>query len=765
VRIWEVVPPWGDIADVDAYAAWWQNDDNPLQDLPRAAAHVVTAPAIGGVAAGIGGVCSVEAGYASSSVQGFFPIPLQHTSPANWDPIVITHEYGHIFGSIHTQNYAPPIECNDGSGPDNGTIMSYCQIANVGLRFHARCQQAIRAFAEARDCFEVMDLQPGDYDYDGDHDASDLFSCQICLDLGFEAMGCLETFDLDGDGALTSCDYAALEAIVDPMKQPSDCNGNSVPDTCEDCNGNGLADECDIASGSSTDCDGDGIADECQALHAGDCDGNGTPDYCDIVAGAPDADANGVPDGCQSVLTVPSASFPTIQSAIDAAAPGDVVALQPGVFSGPGNRDLDFRGKIATVRGAPDASACVIDCQGLGRGFFFHSGETAATRVESLTITDGAATLGAGVLVQAASSPTLIDMTLSGNGSLVYQNLGGGIACIEASEPTLLGCTITANSAGTGGGVYCTESKPRLIECTIYGNTASHGGGVACAVASPVIARCLVEDNSADYWGGGVQCAAGGEPLIQACTISGNSAGAGGGGLYIESSHPRVLDCLIHANTSLVLGGGLSADRSSSAAFVNCTLVDNVALYAIAHDAHFQLGSATLSNCILWGSAAGPRAKLSGSAETYFDHCIVKNGISGIIEDYPGWLIWGPGNLDADPLFADPDGSDFSLAAGSPAIDAGDPAFVPEPGQGDLGGGPRLVDGDGDGIAIVDIGADEWPGCPTDLDGDGVTGIEDFLALLVAWGPNPGHVADLNGDGLVGIADFLSLLQSWGDCS
>ncbi len=54
--------------------------------------------------------------------------------------------------------------------------------------------------------------------------------------------------------------------------------------------------------------------------------------------------------------------------------------------------------------------------------------------------------------------------------------------------------------------------------------------------------------------------------------------------------------------------------------------------------------------------------------------------------------------------------------------------------------------------------------CPADIDGDGDVGINDFLALLAAWGPNPGHPADFDGDGIVGITDFLLLLANWGTC-
>ncbi|MHC4208453.1 MAG: alpha/beta hydrolase family protein [Planctomycetota bacterium] len=55
-------------------------------------------------------------------------------------------------------------------------------------------------------------------------------------------------------------------------------------------------------------------------------------------------------------------------------------------------------------------------------------------------------------------------------------------------------------------------------------------------------------------------------------------------------------------------------------------------------------------------------------------------------------------------------------------------------------------------------------GCPWDLDLDGTVGVVDFLQLLSAWGPNPGHPADFDGDGGVGVTDFLALLANWGPC-
>jgi hypothetical protein len=62
--------------------------------------------------------------------------------------------------------------------------------------------------------------------------------------------------------------------------------------------------------------------------------------------------------------------------------------------------------------------------------------------------------------------------------------------------------------------------------------------------------------------------------------------------------------------------------------------------------------------------------------------------------------------LDANSLFADPQlvrpgGTDLRLRPGSPAVNAGDPAFVPADGEVDIDGQPRLQGG------RIDIGADE----------------------------------------------------------
>jgi hypothetical protein len=106
---------------------------------------------------------------------------------------------------------------------------------------------------------------------------------------------------------------------------------------------------------------------------------------------------------------------------------------------------------------------------------------------------------------------------------------------------------------------------------------------------------------------------------------------------------------------------------------------------------------------------------VSNSIVTGFDHDLSR--LSGGTLDI-NWSRYattgatpptGANNTSAAPAFVDPAARDFRLAAGSPMIDAGDPAALAsdEPTT-DLGRSPRLGDGDGDCTARRDLGAFEY---------------------------------------------------------
>ncbi|MHC4211355.1 MAG: hypothetical protein ACYSWT_16765 [Planctomycetota bacterium] len=74
--------------------------------------------------------------------------------------------------------------------------------------------------------------------------------------------------------------------------------------------------------------------------------------------------------------------------------------------------------------------------------------------------------------------------------------------------------------------------------------------------------------------------------------------------------------------------------------------------------------------------------------------------------------------------------------------------------------GSAVVDGQPVGVLLTPV-----DGPPGDVNGDGDVGIDDFLALLAAWGacPQPPDAcpSDFDGDGVVGVVDFLILLANW----
>ena len=89
-----------------------------------------------------------------------------------------------------------------------------------------------------------------------------------------------------------------------------------------------------------------------------------------------------------ATLRVPS-QHATIAAALAAAHNGDRIIVADGVYSGAGNRDLDFVGKHVRLESANGPASCIIDCQAQGRAFYFHSGETPGVALEGFTIQNG----------------------------------------------------------------------------------------------------------------------------------------------------------------------------------------------------------------------------------------------------------------------------------------------------------------------------------------------------------------------------------------
>ena len=132
-----------------------------------------------------------------------------------------------------------------------------------------------------------------------------------------------------------------------------------------------------------------------------------------------------------------------------------------------------------------------------------------------------------------------------------------------------------------------------------------------------------------------------------------------------------------------------------------------------------------LSNNIFWNPELSqeiilgyyPEDGITTNAE--FDNNCIRGGFSGIYNMSPiNQIIWHDNNVDWDPLFEGEGSHPYRLSAFSPLIDIGTEADWQVDAV-DAGGNERVWDGDGDGIAKIDLGAYEYQPiyAPADLIG------------------------------------------------
>jgi len=235
----------------------------------------------------------------------------------------------------------------------------------------------------------------------------------------------------------------------------------------------------------------------------------------------------------------------------------------------------------------------------------------------------------------------------------------------------------------------------------LFGIRVAGAGATAIAInaGSPTIENCVIEENLA-FNGAGISVLNGASPLISRCRIRNNFATNRGGGMIIINSLAEIRNCEITNNTALNVGGGIATGGGVGFEIYNSTIANNVGTGVDLRSTTATSSPLLFANCMIWGNTGGPQIQFRfGVVKIQYGN--IQDGLAGIDSTAKGTVIPGPVLAKFDPQFVDPSTGDYHLSPGSPFIDAGDPNYVPVPGEKDIDGEPRVQGGG------IDMGADE----------------------------------------------------------
>jgi len=365
----------------------------------------------------------------------------------------------------------------------------------------------------------------------------------------------------------------------------------------------------------------------------------------------------------------------------------------------------------------------------------------------------------------------------------------GAAIQVNASSPTIRGNVLVGNhTTHVGGGIVSTNGAPIISNNVIADNTSTfRGAGIYLSGGSPVVEDNIITGNVASDRGAGITIFDKTEALITGNYIADNGGGRAGGGItsqqYFLGSerYTSVIANNIFVGNDGMWGGAINWYGSNAEGiFANNTIAYNEAsreggAMSVGGAADAQgVPTATLVNSIVWGNTAeenGPAFFLNGKGQLTVAYCNVEGGESSVFErpDEDTVVIWGDGNIDADPLFADAGNRDFHLmsVAGrwdpaldtwvvdevhSPCIDTGDPnsnySLEPDPNGGRVNMGAYGNTAE----ASKSVELDRLEG---DLNDDCIVDMLDLIIVRNALAGDTSIDADANGDGVVDLRDLV----------
>jgi predicted outer membrane repeat protein len=375
-------------------------------------------------------------------------------------------------------------------------------------------------------------------------------------------------------------------------------------------------------------------------------------------------------------------------------------------------------GGVALIRCAATISNCLFQYN-----YAAESGGAVATYQASNSkitncsfIQNHAVVTGGAIYNEESTGLQILDCSFLGNAS---DDSGAAIHNYRCN-PTIARCVFQENAAsytevGVAGAILNDEAPATVKDCIFKGNKAPYGGGVVNYNCSAVIDNCWFSScDPATVSGGGVYNY-GGTPTIQNCLFEQNSVQNDGGAIYDRGSGGRTINCVMWQNSSVGDGGAIYVSKSTETGalnnpqFINCTIVANEADW-LGGGVYSEDTNSSFVNCIIWGNSAQQGSPNLGTA-------VSASAGKPIVRycDIQGTTVYpGTANKNSNPMFVNVDGNDLSLAFDSPCLDAGSNAAVLGILK-DYDGANRIVDGDGNGTALVDMGAYERQGAQDHL--------------------------------------------------
>jgi hypothetical protein len=269
---------------------------------------------------------------------------------------------------------------------------------------------------------------------------------------------------------------------------------------------------------------------------------------------------------------------------------------------------------------------------------------------------------------------------------------GGGGGIKNDGTLTLLNCVLSANQSGDGGGLQ-NHGQASVSLCAFSGNRAGLGGGIYNN-GTLTLTQSTISSNSVTFSGGGLYNAPGGLLAMGNSTLTLNSADGDGGGIYNYGT-AQVYNTTIVANDADHdqdggSAGGVYNDANATFSLRNTLIAGNT--FANSPQYAECTGTLGIYGINLIGFAPSPQTcTFTGSGIVFPLNAL----------DYLGQLRNNGGATETIALLQGNNGIDSGVGLGCIGPD-GAPLST------DQRGAARFTDGDGDGIAICDIGAFEY---------------------------------------------------------